>query len=507
VEQTLERATPESLGIPAGAIVNWVDELERIAPDFHSLMIVRHGRVAAEGWWAPNAPELSHALFSVSKSFTSTAVGLAIGEGHFGLDDPVVSIFPDEAPAQIGPNLAAMRVRHLLAMCTGHDQQTVDGADLGDGADLIRRFLSLPVADPPGTRFLYNTPASYMLSAIVHKRTGLNLVDYLQPRLFEPLGIEKPTWEADARGISMGGFGLRLRTEDLARLGQLYLQKGVWGGQRLLSAEWIEAATSLQVETGPELNPNPDWLQGYGYQFWRGQHDSFRADGAFGQFCIVVPAADLVVAITAGIGPMHLAAESLWNIVLARLQPHPLPEDAAAQQALTARLAGLRLVPHPGATSSPLEADLAAAEFAFDANQFGFGSLRLEFTQRGGALAMCGEGSERPRRLRFGRGAWRLGDSAAVRGWPGQHLAAASAWRGQPLAASATWPRPDRLELDVCLYTNAYRYTLTFDFSGPRLHLAVHVNVAFGPADLGVLVARRDTSVAHVQGKRRRLPE
>ncbi len=496
MEQTLERATPESLGIPASAILEWVDELERIAPDFHSLMIVRHGRVAAEGWWAPNAPELSHALFSVSKSFTSTAVGLAIAEGHFGLDDAVVSFFPAEAPAQISPNLAAMKVRHLLAMCTGHDQQTVDGADLDDGADLIRRFLSFPVADPPGTRFLYNTSASYMLSAIVQTRTGLNLVDYLQPRLFEPLGIARPTWEADSRGISMGGFGLRLRTEDLARFGQLYLQKGVWGGKRLLPAEWIEAATSVQIDTGPTLNPNPDWIQGYGFQFWRGQHDSFRGDGAFGQLCVVVPGADLVVAMTAGIGPMHLVLDSLWRIVLARLQPAPLPEDAAARQALTARLVGLRLVPQPGATSSPLEADLAGAEFAFDPNQFGFRSLRLEFTPRGGALVMRGEGSRRTGRLRFGRGAWRSSDAAVVRDWPGQYLAAASAWRGRRLASSAAWPRPNCLELDVCFYTNAYRYTLTLDFSGPQLHLAARVNVAFGATDLGVLVARRATTEA-----------
>jgi CubicO group peptidase (beta-lactamase class C family) len=485
VDQTLERATPESVGIPSGAILEWVDELGRIAPDFHSLMIVRHGRVAAEGWWAPNGPDLPHLLYSVSKSFTSTAVGLAIAEGHFGLDDLVVSFFPNEAPDVIGPKLAAMKVRHLLSMCTGHDEKTVDLPIPGSGVDLIRNFLAFPVADPPGSRFVYNTPASYMLSAIVGRRTGLNLVDYLEPRLFEPLGIARPTWLADDRGIAMGGFGLRLRTEDIARFGQLYLQGGVWGGDQLIPAEWVRAATSFKIDTGPNLNPNPDWLQGYGYQFWRGQHGSFRGDGAFGQFCVVVPAADLVLAMTAGIGPMHLPLEAFWRIVLPRLAPTALPEDAAARQALAARLAGLRLVPHEGAASSPREADLHCAEFEVEPNAFGFESLRLEFDSSGGSLVVDGVADRHARRLEFGRGTWRQGSSDVM-----------PELRGQSLVASGVWPRPDCLELDVCLYTDAPRYTLAFDFSRPQLRLSVSVTVAFGPTDLGVLLGRRVPSTA-----------
>jgi CubicO group peptidase (beta-lactamase class C family) len=493
VEQTLDRATPESVGIPSNVILEWVNELERTAPDPHSLMVVRHGRVVAEGWWAPNAPELRQTLFSLSKSFTSTAVGIAIAEGHFGLDDAVVSFFPAETPAHVSPNLAAMKVRHLLAMCTGHTAETVDsvGPGVGKGTNLVRGFLALPVADPPGTHFVYNSPATYMLSAILQKRTGLKLVDYLRPRLFEPLGIENPTWEEDRAGINMGGFGLQVRTEEIARFGQLYLQKGMWGGKRLVPAEWVEAATSKQIETGPQLNPNPDWGQGYGYQFWRGRHDSFRGDGAFGQYCVVVPARDLVVAITSGTGPMHRILDTLWSVVLPALQPAALPEDPAAHQALSQHLAGLRLVPRSGAGSSALEASLNGAEFTIDPNPLGWSTLRFEFDSRGGALIFSVAGRRRPRRLRFGRTAWRTGPSAVVRDWNGQHPATSAAWRGHPLAASAAWPRPDRLELDVCLYTNAYRYTLTFDFSGPQLRVAVRVNVAFGPTDLGVFTARR----------------
>ena len=162
-------------------------------------------------------------------------------------------------------------------------------------------------------------------------------------------------------------------------------------------------------------------------------------------------------------------------------------------------MAGLRLVPRPGAASSALEASLDGAEFTFDANPFGWRSLRFEFTSSEGALAIFGEGTRRPRRLRFGRGAWRTSPSAAVRDWPGEHLAVSASWRGQPMAVSAAWPRPDCLEVDVCLYTNAFRYTLTFDFSGPQVRLSVRVNVAFGPTDLGVLVARREAPVAYTR--------
>jgi CubicO group peptidase (beta-lactamase class C family) len=484
VDQTLDRATPESVGISSRVILEWVNELERTVFDTHSLMVVRHGKVVAEGWWAPNAPELNQSLFSLSKSFTSTAVGLAIAEGFFGLDDPVISFFPDEAPAQISPNLAAMKVRHLLAMCTGHTEGQVNGALGFEGADWVRIFLAQPVEDRPGTNFVYNTAATYMLSAIIQKLTGLKLVDYLRPRLFEPLGIEGPIWEECPRGINTGGFGLRVRTEDIARFGQLYLQKGVWGGKQLVPVEWVEAATSVQIQNAP--NEYSDWSQGYGYQFWRGRHDSYRGDGAFGQYCVVVSDQDLVIAITAGTEFMHRILDSVWRILLPGLQPAELPEDPVAREALTRRLAGLRLAPRSGASSSPLEASLDGAVFTFEPNPHRLTSTRFEFNSRGGALILCRDGLGRPQRLRFGRAAWRKGFSAMA---PMSH--------GQRFAASAVWPRPDCLEVDVCFYASPYRYTLTYEFSGSKVRNSGRVNVSFGPTDLGVSVARRDAQASH----------
>ena len=215
----------------------------------HSFMLVRHGHVVAEGWWAPYDAATRHELYSLSKSFTSTAAGLAIAEGKFGLDDPVLKFFPEDAPAEPSENLRAMQVRHLLSMATGHETEPQVFARTNRGP---RHSWRTPVPHQPGTHFLYNTAATYMVSAIVQKQTGETVLDYLRPRLFDPLGIENPTWGTSPQGITLGGYGLSVRTEDIARLGQLYLQKGMWNGQQLLPASWVEAATSQQISNGSD---------------------------------------------------------------------------------------------------------------------------------------------------------------------------------------------------------------------------------------------------------------
>ena len=189
----LPRSTPEEQGIASSAILAFVEAAESKVDALHSLMVLRHGRVVAEGWWAPYQREDPHVLFSLSKSFASTGIGLAIAEGRLSLDDAVLSFFPDEAPVEPGENLKRMRVRDLLAMSAGHHADTIENFPYVDPAvSQTRAFLSLPVAHKPGTHFVYNTPASFMLSAIVQKATGTTLFEYLKPRLFEPLGIANP---------------------------------------------------------------------------------------------------------------------------------------------------------------------------------------------------------------------------------------------------------------------------------------------------------------------------
>lgn len=327
--QPLPRSTPEAEGLPSGAVVEFVQALDEIKT-MHSFMVLRHGKVIAEAWWKPEAAEKAHILNSVSKSFCSTAVGFAVAEGKLKLDDKVLKFFPDEVPAEPSENLKAMTVKDLLTMSGGH--QVEPKAPKGE-TPTMKQFLAAPVEHAPGTHFQYNTMGTYTLSAIVTKATGEKVVDYLKPRLFEPLGIEDAKWDASAEGYSLGGYGLFLRTEDIAKLGQLYLQKGKWNGKQILPETWVAQATSKQVpnDPGSHAKMGPDWREGYGFQFWRCTHGAYRGDGAGGQFIVVMPEQDVVIAMTAGGANMQAELDAIWGKLLPRFQDKALAEDAAAQ--------------------------------------------------------------------------------------------------------------------------------------------------------------------------------
>jgi CubicO group peptidase (beta-lactamase class C family) len=342
VNLPLPRSTPEAQGVSSQAICEFVESADKINT-LHSFMIVRHGQVIAEGWWKPETADKPHILASLSKSFNSTAVGLAIQEGKLSLDDPVLKFFPADAPADVSDNLKAMTVRDLLTMTGGHDTEP---KSVG-GAPSVKQFLAHPVPHKPGTHFQYNTMGAYTLSAIVTKATGQTTLEFLKPRLFEPLGIENPEWAASPEGNSLGGYGLKLRTEDIAKFGQLYLQKGNWHGRQLIPQTWVEQATSKQVPNDQESHSKMgvDWQQGYGFQFWRCTHHAFRGDGAAGQLCVVIPDKDAVIAITADTGNMQGELNVIWDHLLPALQAEALPEDAAGQEKLKQLVATLEAHP------------------------------------------------------------------------------------------------------------------------------------------------------------------
>jgi CubicO group peptidase (beta-lactamase class C family) len=338
----LPRSSPEAQGISSQAISDFVSTVDKI-DTLHSFMLVRHGHVIAEGWWKPEAPDKPHVLHSLSKSFNSTAVGLAIAEGKLSLDDPVLRFFPAEAPADPSENLKAMKVRDLLTMTCGHDAE----AKSSRGAPSVKDFLTQPVPHKPGTHFLYNTLGSYTLSAIVTKATGQTSLEFLKPRLFEPLGIENPDWPSSPEGNSLGGYGLKLCTEDIAKFGQLYLQKGKWNGKQLVPQNWVEQATRKQVPNDQEGHSKIgiDWVQGYGFQFWRCTHNAFRGDGANGQLCVVIPEKDAVIAITADTNNFQGEMNGIWDKLYPAFQSEPLPENPEGVEKLKRSLAAL--ITHP----------------------------------------------------------------------------------------------------------------------------------------------------------------
>ena len=353
----LPRSTPEAQGIASTAVAASASDRGATArhPQPHAAEAPPRGR---GGWWHPYAPESAHSLFSISKSFTSTAVGLAAAEGLLAIDDSVVSLLPDDAPALVSDHLAAMTVRHLLTMSTGHAADTLEAIDRGDDDNWARAILAEPVENPPGTAFVYNSGATYLLSAIVQRLTGERLLDYLTPRLFEPLGIAGATWETCPRGIDVGGWGLALTTEDVATFGQLYLQRGEWNGAQLVPADWVDAATSAQVSNGDPTVPD-DWTQGYGFQFWRSLHGAYRADGAFGQLCFVLPEQDAVLMLTSGLTEAQPALTALWEHLVAGAR------RPARCRAMMRRILAHRDDPAARASASPRRIDSAHRRIRF----------------------------------------------------------------------------------------------------------------------------------------------
>jgi CubicO group peptidase (beta-lactamase class C family) len=337
----LPRSAPAAQQVDPVAVLAFVDAVEADpAIELHSLMVVRHGQVVAEGWWAPHTPQRTRLLYSVSKSFTSTALGLALEEGRFGLDDTVVSHFPELDGEITDPRSRSVTVRHLAAMASGHDRDLLDEVLAHDPREPVRGFLLVPPDQPPGTLFAYSQPCTYTLAAIIQRAVGMRLTEYLRPRLFDPLGIGEVGWLSWPPGREQGFSGLFARTEDVAKLGQLYLRRGRWGEDRLLPERYVDQATSRQINTPNQ--DNVDWRQGYGFQFWMARH-GYRGDGAFGQFCVVLPEQDAVVTTTGGTEAMQAVLDHLWQHLLPGLGSGR-PDDGA-QPELDTRLAGLGLPP------------------------------------------------------------------------------------------------------------------------------------------------------------------
>jgi CubicO group peptidase (beta-lactamase class C family) len=467
----LPRSEPEAQGVSSSAVLSFVEAADKI-DSMNSFMLVRHGCIVAEGWWAPYNADSPHSLYSLSKSFTSTAVGLAISEGKLSLDDEVLKFFPDDAPAQPSANLKSMRVSDLLRMSTGQQTEPARKPD----EVWTKTFLAHEVPFKPGTHFLYNTSGTYMLSAIVQKATGKTVLDYLRPRLFEPLGIEHPTWEASPQGISAGGYGLSIRTEDIARFGQLYLQKGKWEGKQLVPASWVEAATSRQTSNGS--SPKSDWDQGYGYQFWRCRNGAYRGDGAFGQYCIVIPEQDAVVAITSGVKDMQAVLNVVWDKLLPALKPSTLPADSDAAAKLAQTLKGLSIRPQEG-SASPAKVVLGK-KFVFPTNDRKLESLALEASGKDDAVNLVARVAGIDQRIPCGSGIWQKAQGAWGR------------LNRQHLAASGAWTAADTYTAKLCFYETPFIVTVHLQFKDNELHVTSESNVGFGGTKETALVGKAE---------------
>jgi hypothetical protein len=338
-----------------------------------------------------------------------------------------------------------------------------------------KTFLAAPIDHKPGTFFLYNTPASYMLSAILQRVSGTKTADYLRPRLFEPLGIDDLEWETSPEGVTIGGYGLHLRTESIARFGQLYLQKGQWQGRQVVPAAWVQAATSRQVSNGS--NPASDWDQGYGYQFWRTRHGAFRGDGAFGQYCLVLPEQDAVVVITSGVKNMQAVLDLVFAKLLPAFKAAPLAPDAAADAALKKRLAALSLHPVTG-KAQPGAGVTLGRRFYFPENEERIESVGLERGADGTPILVTRvAGVEQTVAAPFGR-------------WATSALSAPAGTLGQRVAASGAWTGDDTFAATVAYYETPFKMNVRLSFGGNLVVYEREMHVAFGDTKRPMLVGR-----------------
>lgn len=466
----LIRSNPAALGIDPAAVLAFVEAVEQKVGGLHSFMLLRHGQVAAEGWWTPYAPQHPHMLFSLSKSFTSTAIGLAVADGKLTVETPVVSLFPEYLPAKVDANLAAMRVKHLLSMATGHDKDATGPMRQAPDGNWVKAFLALPVEHAPGSKFVYNSAATYMLSAIVQKLSGSKLVDYLTPRLFDPLGIQGQTWETCPRGINTGGWGLAVKTEDIARFGQLYLQKGKWHSRQVVPESWVAEATSKHISNGD--NPASDWAQGYGYQFWRCRHGAFRGDGAFGQYCVVLPEQDAVLAITSGVGDMQAVLNVAWEQLLPGLAPSPAAKTG--QKELKQRLGALEVRHAESMTESGTARRVSGRTFRFDANEPKIEAITPTF--QGNRCTLVLRDAKGEHKLECGGKDWAYGAGIVTAPLAGTIDA--------KVAARGAWIADDTYEMTLCFYETPFIQTLTWKFTGDQVAVSSKMNVGGNGAPL-----------------------
>lgn len=483
------RTTPESVGIPSASVEWLLDRLEEGWTEPHGLMIMRHGKVCAEGWWAPYASGIRHGLQSHTKTYAATAVGIAYTEGLLKLTDRIVDIFPDEIPENPSENLKKLTVRDVLCMGCGMDTMP------RPSKDWIREFLATPVNHVPGTTFMYNSTGSTFLGAIVRKLTGLGLHDYLKPRLFDKIGIdaENLRWITMPDGMEIGGGGLFATTEDNLRLMKLYADGGVWEGERILAEDYVKLATSKQNDSATERAVNPpaeDNFVGYGFQIWMCRPKGvYRADGAMGQFTIVFPERDMLLAITenasgsTGGAMPQKALDTIWEWLdsLPRAETETLPEDPEASAHLARRMQMLALPAPRRSPESPLQEKINGSTYAVTDGYFALSDAGMVRFMSGedrpsGAKALS---------LTFGENACTL--TCLVDGKPQSLTAAMDGTRlrnelpGMPSIAlcSGCWEAEHVFRITLRMVETCNETSVTFTFSGDQAQVETCSNHVF----------------------------
>jgi len=429
----LPRTSPEAVGMRSEQVSAFFDSLlAHPRTEIHSVMVLRHGKVVGEMYPAPFRPEYMHTQFSCSKTFVAAAVGIAISEKLLRLSDRVVSFFPKDLPKVVSWRLASMTVEDLLTMRSGF---VVDKQMRNRSRHWVRDYLAHPMNAAPGKLFQYDSIDTYLLSAIVQKVTSMTVLDYLNQRVFSHLNIRNVYWERSPECITTGGWGLYIQSESLAKFGQLLLQHGKWRGKQLIPSKWVDAMMSEQVKRHPN--------DSYGYQMWACKYPTaMRADGAYGQYIVVVPKEDVVVVMTQCTtnGGAHERAY-IWKTLFHNMRNTPLSPSDAYQQLLS-RNYTLPLL--EGEVHNPLLDNYRDKVFSLSHNPLGWRKLRIVCD----SIIEITDTTGRASTVEMGCGQWR---TSALCSWPlnaryavqGQfvglpkpfHVGACYAWQDERLLA------------------------------------------------------------------------
>jgi len=459
VKQDFPTTIPEAVGIPSAAITAFIDQLEDKKLPMHSVLLLKDGRIAAEAYWKPFDSAFRHRIYSSSKSFTAVAIGILAGDGALSLDDRAVDFFPEYAAkcAPVHPYTARTTVRDLLKMTTSFNVP-----NYGEFDDWTEAFFRLPAAHLPGQSFRYDTMATVMLCMIVRRVAGVEFMELLQTRLFDPAGMsENLQCIQTPCGHDWGGSGVLCTTRDFAKFAYICMHEGRWGSEQLIPADFIRAATSRLVDTTVSLN-DPEHQFGYGYQFWRTRF-GFACRGMGSQLALCVPENDLILITTADTQSIargdSMIYDALDNLILKKLSSKPLTGNSSDYEVLRSRIADLSLLTVDGEMSSPITGLIDGKTYLLDENEMKMKYVRFAFETDEGVLIY--ENATGPHQIRFGLG------KQVRQEFPETHYSGRTfgrpANRGYDCHASAAWRMENSLLL--CVYaTDEYFGTLRMNF-------------------------------------------
>ena len=458
----LLRKSPSDTGVDARAILDFVDHIFARDLQLHSFMLYRNGYVVAEGWSWPYQKNRPHMMHSLTKSVTACAVGIAINEGYFSLEDKVVSFFRDELPAGSNENLEAMTVRDLLTMRSGHAESVSGSVFRQVNTSWVAEFFKIPVVYKPGTHFLYSSALSFMLSAIVTATTGQSVRQYLEHRVFQPLGIKELSWTASPNGISSGGNGLSWKTADSLKLGILHLNRGVWNGKQLVPSHWVNEATRLQVPG-----------EGYGYHWWRDDSvNAYYAEGAFGQFSIVFPDHDAVLALTAGVQDEPLL-DIVWQYFPAAFAESSPGSGSTFNSELRSRTENMRLLPEVYRTYSSIAEGISGKVYRIEDNEDDVTAVKLTFAED--VLDFQLSDHRGSHRILAGLNRW-IESGTSMTGNKLHHQYQSDHMK---VVASARWWDEQTLEMTWQFVETAWMDTVVCRFFGDRISIDRRVNANY----------------------------